>query len=128
MLLLIVIAISIGCSNTTQGSELNGGDTDVSGKGMSFNFLLLGEDDAANLCDVIIIVSYDTASHKIEALQIPRDTYASYTSASYRKINGALHSLGSMDALADFIEKTLKRAKTGVAGMRLTEKGGRSDA
>ena len=82
-------------------------DTDVSIKGRTYNFLLLGEDEAANLCDVIIIVSYDTNSHKIEALQIPRDTYASYTSASYRKLNGALHSLGGMEALAEFIENSL---------------------
>lgn len=82
-------------------------DTDVSIKGRTYNFLLLGEDEVANLCDVIIIVSYDTNSHKIEALQIPRDTYASYTSASYRKLNGALHSLGSMEALAEFIENSL---------------------
>lgn len=72
-----------------------------------YNFLLLGRDNAADLCDVIIIVSFDTQSHKIEALQIPRDTYASYTSASYRKLNGATHALGSADAFADFIEKTL---------------------
>jgi LCP family protein required for cell wall assembly len=80
---------------------------DVSIEGRTFNFLMLGEDEVANLCDVIIIVSYDTASRKIEALQIPRDTYASYTSASYRKLNGALHSLGSMAAFADFIESSL---------------------
>ena len=103
-----LLAFSVSFLNTISRSESTGeNDTEVSGGAGSFNFLLLGEDDAANLCDVIIIVSYDTASHKIEALQIPRDTYASYTSASYRKLNGALHSLGSIEALANFIERSL---------------------
>ena len=79
-----------------------------SSKKALYNFLLLGKDDAADLCDVIIIVSYDTQTHKIEAMQIPRDTYASYTSASYRKLNGAVHALGSADGFAKFIEATLK--------------------
>ena len=79
----------------------------VAAKNRSYNFLLVGKDDAANLCDVIIIVSYDTKTHKIEALQIPRDTYASYTSASYRKLNGAMHALGGARQLADFLEESL---------------------
>lgn len=79
----------------------------ASSKKPSYNFLLLGKDDAADLCDVIIIVSYDTQTQKIETLQIPRDTYASYTSASYRKLNGATHALGSAEKFAKFIENSL---------------------
>jgi LCP family protein required for cell wall assembly len=73
----------------------------------TYNFLLLGRDNAADLCDVIIIVSYDTQTHNIEAMQIPRDTYASYTSASYRKLNGAVHALGSAAKFSEFIESSL---------------------
>lgn len=82
-------------------------NADVSAKGRIYNFLLLGQDEVAGLCDVIIIVSYDTNLHKIEALQIPRDTYASYTTASYRKLNGALHALGGIEKLISFIECSL---------------------
>ena len=80
---------------------------DAAVKKDSYNFLLVGKDNAADLCDVIIIVSYDTQTRKIEALQIPRDTYASYTSASYRKLNGAIHSLGGVSQLANFLSKSL---------------------
>lgn len=72
-----------------------------------YNFLVIGQDDAANLCDVIVIVSYNTTNQRIEALQIPRDTYASYTSSSYRKLNGAVHSLGGVENFIKFIEDNL---------------------
>ena len=89
-------------TNTPSDSE----QTSVPQKS-SYNFLVLGRDYAADLCDVIIIVSYDTQTHKIEALQIPRDTYASYTSAAYRKLNGAPHALGSTEKFAKFLEGSL---------------------
>ncbi len=71
------------------------------------NFLVVGKDDASGLCDVIIVVSYDTNYQKAEVLQIPRDTYASYTTAAYRKINGALYSLGGIQQFVDFTANAL---------------------
>lgn len=75
--------------------------------GKIYNFLLLGEDTAAGLSDVIIIVSCDTKNSKMCVLQIPRDTYAEYTSAAYRKMNAASDILGGGRAVADFIEDNL---------------------
>ena len=72
-----------------------------------FNFLIMGRDEASGLCDVIIVVSYDTKNQQINALQIPRDTYASYTSSSYRKINGAVYALGGEEAFAEFLADSL---------------------
>jgi len=72
-----------------------------------YNFLVMGKDQTSGLFDVIIVVSYDTEKQQINALQIPRDTYASYTSSVYRKINGAVYSLGGEEAFAEFLSSTL---------------------
>ena len=72
-----------------------------------YTFLLLGEDDAAELSDMIAIVSFDTINQTMCVLQIPRDTYAEYTSAAYRKINAASHILGGGEKLADFLSSNL---------------------
>jgi len=71
------------------------------------NLLLLGEDEAAGLTDVIMIVSLDKQKDEAFVLQIPRDTYAEYTSSAYRKLNGAKNVLGSGRGLADFFEENL---------------------
>ena len=76
-------------------------------KNNKFNILVLGLDKVANLTDVILIVSYDTVSRSMNVLQIPRDTYAEYTSASYRKINAATDILNGGRQVANFIEHTL---------------------
>lgn len=73
-----------------------------------YNILILGEDEAAGLTDVLMIVSCDTKKRVINTLQIPRDTYAEYTSASYRKMNGARDVLGGSESVASFLEETLK--------------------
>ena len=73
-----------------------------------YNILILGEDEAAGLTDVLMIVSCDTEKRVINTLQIPRDTYAEYTSASYRKMNGARDVLGGSESVASFLEETLK--------------------
>lgn len=107
LLVLSSVIIFITLNSDESSEVIEPEDQDVIAKGRSYNFLLVGKDEAADLCDVIIIVSYDTQTQKIEALQIPRDTYASYTSASYRKLNGAVHSLGGVCQFADFIERSL---------------------
>lgn len=64
------------------------------------NFLFIGRDDGANLCDVIILASVNTATGDTNMLHIPRDTYFNYTDASYKKINGAPRALGSAENFA----------------------------
>ena len=54
-----------------------------------FNFLVMGHDRAANLTDVIMLVSYDTDAQSITVMQIPRDTYVELDDYYYHKINGA---------------------------------------
>ena len=71
------------------------------------NFLILGEDRASGLTDVMMIVSLDADGERLDILQIPRDTYAEYTEAGYRKINGAAKILGSPERLCDFLSDSL---------------------
>lgn len=66
------------------------------------NILITGSDRTSGLTDVIILLSLDRKNNSAAVLQIPRDTYASYTDKSYKKLNGAYGALGA-DGLCDFI-------------------------
>lgn len=72
-----------------------------------YNVLFLGRDNAAGLCDVIILGTVNTDNGNIIFMQIPRDTYFNYTEASYKKLNGAYNSLGSASAVANNLGKAL---------------------
>ncbi len=65
-----------------------------------YNVLILGRDDAAGLCDVVMLGSINTSSGNIAFMQIPRDTYFDISSVTYKKINGAYNSLGSAAAVS----------------------------
>lgn len=106
-ILMLVLVISSVRFERTDDKDASVDPYQNDGEGNTYNFLIMGKDDAADLCDVIIIASYDTKKRTIEAMQIPRDTYASYTSSSYRKLNGAVHSLGGVKEFAGFLEKNL---------------------
>ncbi len=71
------------------------------------NFLVLGRDDASGLCDMMMLASYNITEGSMNVVQIPRDTYAEFTSGSYKKINGAVAALGSERALCDFLSDAL---------------------
>lgn len=72
-----------------------------------YNVLILGRDNAAGLCDVIMLGSINTSSGDICFMQIPRDTYFDYSSSTYKKINGIYNSLGSASAVSNAISKGL---------------------
>ena len=40
-----------------------------------YNFLVMGHDRAANLTDVMMIVSFDVKEKTLALVQLPRDTY-----------------------------------------------------
>lgn len=73
-----------------------------------YNFLLLGKDSGAALCDVIMLASLDMKQGSLDVVQIPRDTYAKYgdASSSYKKINAAPYKLGN-EGFMRFLEKNL---------------------
>lgn len=70
------------------------------------NVLVMGRDRAAGLTDVMILASLNTEDHTLHLVQIPRDTYAAYTKASYKKINGAYAKLGGA-GLAAFLRENM---------------------
>ena len=71
------------------------------------NFLILGKDNAAGLCDVVILGSANADSGDVNLMQIPRDTYLNYTDSSYKKLNGAYNSLGSASAVSQILSEAL---------------------
>ena len=82
----------------------SGGDTGANG---AYNILLLGMDDSVGLCDVIMLVRVDLGAESLTVAQIPRDTYARFTEASYKKLNGAYSSLGGAEKTAEFLSDAM---------------------
>ncbi len=76
------------------------------GHAETMNILIAGEDRASGLHDVLMLFHWDRGTGRVCVLQIPRDTYASYTDGSYRKLNGAAKRLGGMDALCGFLSES----------------------
>ena len=72
-----------------------------------YRVLILGKDDAAELTDVMMLASFDLQTPSLTVMQIPRDTYLAYTNADYKKINGAVRSLGGERELCDLLGKAL---------------------
>ena len=68
--------------------------------------LLLGCDRASGLTDSILLVSINEDEKCTSILQIPRDTYAEYTEKDYKKLNGALSTLGE-SGIKDFFSSAL---------------------
>ena len=73
----------------------------------SKNILFLGMDREASLTDVIMLVNVNNTEERFTVLQIPRDTYAEYTEAGYKKLNGAYNSTGGAAGVADFFESAM---------------------
>lgn len=88
-------------------TAMNARDEAVLADVTEYRVLILGKDDAASLCDVMMLASFDLETPALSVIQIPRDTYLAYTSADYKKINGAVRSLGGERALCSFLGKTL---------------------
>ncbi len=104
----ILLAVCIGVSLVACGGREPIQDTASKVEGRQarpLRILVVGCDDAASLCDVMLLLKLSDTGADI--VQLPRDTYASYTKGSYRKLNGALRTLGDMPSLCSFLEDTL---------------------
>ena len=105
--LIFGICIGMILSSCTAACAQNGDAVPVSSSGDRITrVLLVGCDRAASLADSIMIVSINETRSQASILQIPRDTYAEYTSRSYKKINGAVSALGISD-FETFLENVL---------------------
>ncbi|MBO7302857.1 MAG: LCP family protein [Clostridia bacterium] len=81
------------------------------------NVLLLGADEQAGLCDVIMLVNVNFTDGAATVIQIPRDTYAEYGS-SYFKINGIVKALGEEGA-CNFFESSMGITLDGYISLEL---------
>ncbi len=95
------------------------GKTEIQPSDSVENILLLGEDQASGLYDVIILASVDRATETVCLVQIPRDTYYRYTEKDYRKINGAIRELGSVSAFCQLLGETLSLPIDGYLSVNL---------
>lgn len=94
-------------ANARSGNGKDGNRTVESTCEEVCNILLLGMDDSAGLCDVMMILHVDFGAESVSIAQIPRDTYARFTESSYKKLNGAYTSLGGADKTAEFLGRAL---------------------
>ena len=101
--LFILMAVAFAAI-TVKGirSDMNGTvstDGDLTAE-RAYNVLLVGTDREAGLADVMMLARLDLSRSEVFIMQIPRDTYAEYTDASYKKLNGAYSALGAEETCA----------------------------
>jgi LCP family protein required for cell wall assembly len=96
-------------SDTDSGVVMGTSDTAEpdAGHGSTYIYLAVGKDEISGLADVIMLISFDTENLKINIVQIPRDTYFNCTRRTYKKINGAIGTLGGIDKFAAELEAAL---------------------
>ena len=106
ILLSLVIVLFASKQSVEEGEAIT--DTiNITSDDSIYNFLLLGRDTAAGLCDVVILGTVNTNNGNISFMQIPRDTYFNCSESSYKKINGAYNSLGSAAMVSSSLSSAL---------------------
>lgn len=106
-LVLLVLVGVVALSASVLRTAMDTNEQTVFSNVEEYRVLILGEDNAAGLTDVMMLASFDLNTPSLSVMQIPRDTYLAYTSADYKKINGAAHALGGEKVLCDFLGQTL---------------------
>ena len=90
LLALLTLFTLVSCSKTKSPDNdkepVEDDQVSAPGSETKYNFLVLGHDRAANLADVILLVSFDIEDHSLTLMQIPRDTFMDYGGNHY-KIN-----------------------------------------
>ena len=71
--------------------------TDKANKDKVTYFLIIGVDKSSMLTDCIWLMCFDNAAHKMDVMQIPRDTYVGNDSDYPHKINGVYGSPKTVD-------------------------------
>lgn len=87
--------------------EGNGGSVWKDTERGRYNFLIMGQDRAAGLSDVMMLASFNVNAREISVLQIPRDTYFNYTDRDYKKINGAPAACGGAEEFSSLLSREL---------------------
>ena len=107
MLRLFLLDGGIAASAGSDAEDDEREELATSGGSERRNFLVLGRDNVSGLCDMMMLASYDEKNGKVAIVQIPRDTYAEFSSGNYKKINGAVSALGSEEELCRFLSESL---------------------
>ena len=101
VLICFIISLAV-----TPSDNFDGAEDAYKTKSLPMRVLVMGKDKTSGLSDVIMLVSFDKDSGSASVMQIPRDTYAKYTSVSPRKINAAPKILGE-DGFCTFLSENL---------------------
>ncbi len=106
---IVTLAVSAGHKEDGESGKFISVNKDTSERAYAkpFTILVLGRDSAAGLSDALMLVRVESMNKRATVLQIPRDTYAEYTENSYKKINGAVSSLGGAEKLCSFLSESL---------------------
>ena len=103
---LIAVLVTLLLSSTAKSSKKKTEGGVVSEEWQApapMNILIVGNDRAAHLSDVLMLLRVDFAQNRAFVLQIPRDTYAAFTDGSHRKMNAAVRQLGGEEKLCEFL-------------------------
>ena len=111
VLALIVIFSLVSCSRKASSDESEDDNVTAPSSETKYNFLVLGHDRAANLADVILLVSFDTENGSLDLMQIPRDTFFDYGGSHY-KINSMYSSMYNQIDKEESDNRDLEAART----------------
>lgn len=106
ILFLMILLLMSPVSGTPQEDTAPLRQTEVHEPAEPVSLLVMGRDRASGLYDVLMLVRICREEGGVTVLQLPRDTYAAYTDASYRKLNGAPRALGA-DGFCRFLADVL---------------------
>lgn len=101
----VIVIVAIAAFAKQEENRASASPTSAGEGGSRYHVLLMGQDEAAGLTDVMMLVSVDTESGRVCLAQIPRDTYFRYTKKDYKKINGAMGALGGAEQVCRALEK-----------------------
>ena len=100
--------------------------TDEQNKDKVTYFLIVGVDKSQSLTDCIWIMCFDNAAHKMNVLQIPRDTYVGEDSKALGKINGVYKTPKTVDWCEQcgkqVFEDEIRDGTHSVCGLEVTKK------
>lgn len=105
-LLLALLALQIPLYTASSVAEEPTVQTEANAQRRITRFLVMGCDKSKKLTDSIFVVTLDEDRREASILQIPRDTYAEYTTRDYKKLNGAKSALGEK-GVKDFLSRAL---------------------
>lgn len=100
--------------------------TDKANRDKVTYFLIIGVDKSSMLTDCIWLMCFDNAAHKMDVMQIPRDTYVGSDSDYPHKINGVYGSPQTVDwcdkCNRAVTEDEMKNGKHIVCGHKIQQK------